>query len=200
MYFPAAPESTLVRIAGLIDYGRVLTVPSVTRQKRYQFDDALTWSNATAEFKFGASYRPVDAKLKNELAFGGIFTFAAGQALSRAVSPSDLSVFVGPVAPPADTILTSLQAFNLGLPSNWQQGFGNPAFEDWQHNFGGFGEVSWRVTTSLTLNLGARLNLDGEPHPLDRNVSLSPRIGFSWDALGKGKTVIRGGFGTFYAH
>jgi hypothetical protein len=195
----AAPQSTLVRIAGLIDYGRVLTIPSVTKQKRYQFDDVLTWSRGPREFKFGASYRPVDAHLISELGFGGIFTFSAGQPLTRAVSSADVPVLVGPLAPPADTLLTSLQAFNLGIPANWQQGFGNPGFQAWQHNFGGFGEISWRVTTHLTLNLGARLNFDGEPQPLDHNLSLSPRVGFAWDPFGKGKTVLRAGFGTFYA-
>jgi len=195
----AAPESTLVRIAGLLDYGRVLPIPSVTKQKRYQFDDVLIWSVGTREFKVGASYRPVDAHLDNPLGSGGIFTFAAGQPLTRAVAPADLATLVGVLAPPADTLLTSLQAFNLGLPANWQQGFGNSSFQAWQHNFGGFGEVSWRVSTRLTLNLGARLNFDGEPMPLDRNLSLSPRLGFAWDPSGKGKTVVRGGFGTFYA-
>jgi hypothetical protein len=195
----AAPQSTLVRIAGLIDYGRVLTIPSITRQNRFQFDDEVSWSRGTKDFKFGASYRPVSATLVNELGFGGTFQFAAGLPLSRAVSPSDLAVLIGPLAPPADTVLTSLQAFNLGLPSLWQQGFGTAGFHAWQHNLGSFGEVTWRVTPGLTLNLGARLNFDGEPEPLDRNVSLSPRVGFAWDPFRKGKTVIRGGFGTFYA-
>jgi hypothetical protein len=153
----AAPQSTLVRIAGLIDYGRVLTIPSITRQKRFQFDDVLTWNRGTQEFKFGVSYRPVDAHLISELGFGGIFTFAAAQPLSRAISAADLSVLAGLLAPPADSLLTSLQAFNLGVPSNWQQGFGNPGFRAWQHNFGGFGQVSWRINSQLTINLGARL-------------------------------------------
>jgi hypothetical protein len=171
----------------------------VMRQKRYQFDDVLSWSRGTQDFKFGASYRPIDAHLSNELGFGGTYQFVAGLPLTRAVLPSDLGVLTGLLAPPADTTLTSIQAFNLGLPSIWQQGFGNPAFHAWQHNLGAFGEFSWKVTPRFVLNIGARLNVHGEPEPLDRNISVSPRVGFAWDPFGKGRTVIRGGMGTFYA-
>ena len=194
-----APESTLIRIAGLIDFGRVLTIPMVTKQKRYQFEDILNWSRRNLDFKFGASYRPVDANMVSELGFGGTYQFSAGMPLTRAVDPTDIGLLTGPLAPPPDTTLTSLQAFNLGLPSIWQQGFGTPAFHAWQHNFGAFGQVSWRATPQLTFNLGTRLNYDGEAEPLDQNLSLSPRVGFAWDPFGKGETVIRGGFGTFYA-
>ena len=194
-----APESTLVRIVGLIDYGRVLTLPLKMRQQRYQFDDVLSWSRRTLEYKFGISYRPVDATLVNELAFGGNYQFTAGQSLLRAVSATDTATLTGPLAPPADTVLTSLQAFDFGLPSLWQQGFGRPGFRVWQQNLGAFGQVLWKPLSNLTINLGTRLNYDGEPKPLDRNLTFSPRVGFAWDPFRTSSTVIRGGFGTFYA-
>ncbi|MFL6231138.1 MAG: carboxypeptidase regulatory-like domain-containing protein, partial [Pyrinomonadaceae bacterium] len=193
------PESTNITVAGLISLGRPTTVPLVIRQSRYQFEDTLSWNRGATDFKVGASYRPVDARIVTEIGLGGAFQFAAGQPLARALQPGDAGVLTGLLAPPADTTLTALQAFNLGLPSLWQQGFGNPGFQSWQQNLGAFGQVSWKATPRLTFNLGARLNYDGEPEPLDRNVSFSPRVGFAWDPFGKGETVIRGGFGTFYA-
>jgi Carboxypeptidase regulatory-like domain len=192
-----SPDSTQIVIAGLITNGRLGTVPFIIDQKRYQFEDILSWTRGSKDFKFGASYRPVDALMITEIGFQGTYQFAAGLPLARALPPG--AVLTGPLAPPPDTGLTPLQAFNFGLPSTWQQGFGNPGFRAWQHNFGGFAEVSWKATPRLTLNLGARLNYDGEPEPMDRNISVSPRVGFAWDPFGKGETVIRGGFGTFYA-
>src|SRR5215203_1183336 len=194
-----APGTSQIAIAGLLTYGRLGTVPFIIKQKRYQFEDILSWSRGSKDFKFGASYRPVDALMITEIGFPGTYQFTAGLPLVRALSTVDPGVLTGPLAPPADTALTSLQAFNLGIPSVWQQGFGNPGFQAWQHILGAFGQVTWKATPRLTLNLGARLNYDGEPEPLDRNVSISPRVGFAWDLFGKGETVIRGGVGTFYA-
>lgn len=194
-----APGSGQIVISGLLNYGRLGTVPFVIKQKRYQFEDILNWRRGSKDFKFGVSYRPVDALVITEIGFQGTFTFAAGPPLASALSSSDLESLSGPLAPPADTALTSLQAFNLGIPSLWQQGFGNPGFPAWQHNLGNFAQVAWKVRSGLTLNLGTRLNYNGEPEPLDRNLSISPRLGFAWDPFGKGETVIRGGFGTFFA-
>lgn len=194
-----APESTNIVIAGLINYGRLTTIPLIIDQKRYQFDDLMNWNWGSVDLKIGVSYRPVNADIVTEIGFGGVFQFGGGLPLSRVIAPADLAVLTGPLAPTPDTTLTSIQAFNVGIPASWQQGFGDPGFSVWQHNLGSFGQVSWKATPRLTLNLGARMNYDGEPRPLDRNISLSPRVGFAWDPFGKGETVVRGGFGTFYA-
>jgi len=90
---------------------------------------------------------------------------------------------------------------------------------------GGYIQDAWRVTTSLTLNLGLRydttyglfvasgrtqdqnpayltlksldINLaPGVPH--DYRGALAPRIAFAWSPGGVGKTVVRAGFGIYY--
>ncbi len=59
---------------------------------------------------------------------------------------------------------------------------------------GVFIQDDWRLTGTLTLNLGLRW--DEEDITDDSN--LAPRVGFTWDPLGQGKTVVRGGYGRFY--
>src|SRR5262249_19382604 len=87
-----------------------------------------------------------------------------------------------------------------------------------------FVQDDWRVSRRLTLNLGVRYdvltaptevagrqsNFDlqtasiriatGNRDPLvDNNYhNFGPRAGFAYDITGKGKTVVRGGFGMFY--
>jgi hypothetical protein len=196
---PRDPLAPSVTIAGLINYGRTFTVPASIDQKRYQFEDTLAWSRGSHSFKFGFSYRPIDLKLSNEIGFTGIFLFGGGLPLALAVPAADRAALTGPLAPSAAATLTSLQAFNLGLPAIWQQGFGNPSFKGVQHNLAFFEQDSWKVTPRLTLDYGLRVDFDGEPDPINKNTYVSPRLGFAWDVWGDGKTVVRGGGGTFYA-
>ena len=74
--------------------------------------------------------------------------------------------------------------------------------------FGVFIQDDWRLTDRLTLGLGLRYDLDlngtnpSFSHPLvgDRNPdrdNVQPRLGFTWDLAGDGRTILRGGVGRY---
>jgi outer membrane receptor protein involved in Fe transport len=65
-------------------------------------------------------------------------------------------------------------------------------------NAGLYAQDSWRISSRLTLNLGVRYSYY-KMGDLDLNnaKNFDPRLGFSWDPSGDGKSVVRGGFGKF---
>jgi len=88
-----------------------------------------------------------------------------------------------------------------------------------QESISAFVDDSWRISDSVTLNLGLRydyhkgiipsfprLNADATPSgevipgvdPVFTWNNISPRIGFAWDVGGNNKTVVRGSFGVYY--
>ncbi len=79
------------------------------------------------------------------------------------------------------------------------------------HHLGAFTQDKWKLGRRLTLSLGLRYDLEVIPvreednprfpdpsdYPVDRN-NLAPRMGFSFDPLGDGRSVVRGGYGRFF--
>jgi outer membrane receptor protein involved in Fe transport len=67
--------------------------------------------------------------------------------------------------------------------------------DDW---WNGFVQDQWRVTPTLTLNLGLRY--DRQDLTPETTAAFAPRLGFAYDPRGEGRTVIRGGIGKFYEY
>ena len=120
--------------------------------------------------------------------------------------------------------LGGLQAFLQDTPASVQELSPAVAFEvgSRQTAFGFYAQDDWRARPNLTINIGLRY----EPVTLPREASnrfqvlanltdttvtpvqtlwshnqtlknFEPRVGFSWDPFGSGKTAVRGGFGVF---
>src|SRR5207237_670914 len=113
-----------------------------------------------------------------------------------------------------------VQAYGLGIPQSFVQGVGNPHDSFTNNTLGCFLQDSWRIRQNLTLNYGARYDVEFTPTfaasnataaaaqdalgitqgiPRDTN-NIAPRIGLAWDPFNNGKTVIRGSYGIFYDH
>jgi hypothetical protein len=186
---PNEPGEAGLQIPGFVNnLGTNIFLPQSSITRRYEIADNFTLVRGHHTFKFGGSELLRGNHTESHTFFPGRFVFSSLP--GGAISPQL-----------ASTNITSLQAASFGIPVVFQQGFGNPVYPYYTRPFtAGYFQDTWQIRPNLTLNLGLRYELDTQYAPLNTyKKDFGPRVSFAWDPFGNHKTVIRGGYGIFYA-
>jgi hypothetical protein len=167
--------------------GTNIFIPSISILRRYEFADNFTLIRGHHTLKFGGYELLRGNHTESHTFFPGRFVF--GSLPGFLISPQLATTTVNP-----------LQSASFGLPQVYQQGFGNPTYPYYTRPLTAFyGQDSWKITPSFTLDYGLRYELDTQFAPLTTyKKDFAPRVSFAWDPFKNHKTVIRGGYGIFY--
>jgi Carboxypeptidase regulatory-like domain/TonB dependent receptor len=197
---PNEPGQVGLQIPSFINnLGTSIFIPSISILRRYEFADNLTVIRGHHTFKFGGYELLRGNHTESHTFFPGRFVFGSlpGFLISPCLNPTAENP-CGVTTPGAG--INPLQSASFGLPQVYQQGFGNPTYPYYTRPLTAFyGQDSWKVTSSFTLNYGLRYELDTQFAPLTTyKKDFAPRVSFAWDPFKDHKTVIRGGYGIFY--
>jgi len=179
------PFGPALEIAGFGNFNRDRFLPSESISRRTELADNLSFTVGRHTLKAGAYALIRSEHSDSATFFSGRFTFGSlpGGLVNAAL---------------ASTTINSLQAFNLGLAQSYQQGFGDGVVKATYPLIAGFLQDEWRVTPGLTISAGLRYEVDNRRSPLPTDhKEIGPRFGFAWSP--DGKTVVRGGYGLYYA-
>ena len=184
-----------VEVSGVANLGRQRTTPQIRNNIRYQALDTVSYQRGRHLLKAGIDFNLVDQlKATLPLQFGGRYVFTP--------LPAIPGVLPGPV--------TALQAFSLGLPAAYVQGYGNPDAGYYDLDVSTFLQDQWRVKDDLTVQAGVRYqrqfwqtrayhvaSVGTYDIPADRN-NIAPRVGFNWDPTGTGALSIHSAYGVYH--
>jgi len=207
---PADAFGPEININGTALIGRDFFLPAIRNERRFQFVNNFNWVIGNHEVKFGGDFQHIRQSGAAEIFFGGRFIYGeaiplgliidqvGGPGTAAATGAGLAALGRADLVPALSAPINSLQSYNLGLPLLYQQGFGEPAIQFATPVLAGFIQDKYRVTPNLTLNFGLRYDMEFQPSSIHRDKNnIGPRFGFAY-ALSD-RTVVRGGYGIFYA-
>ena len=183
----------VINVAGLPQLGSDKADPRQRVDTNWHYIDNISWKSGKHDIKFGYEFRRTSISQVFNRTFRGRLQFSG------------------------------LDSFLEGIPdSGGRQGIGNTNRNTFENSHAFYLQDSYRLTRRITLNLGLRYDYFGiiqEKHDMFTNVdpttgfvspvgqgrlyqpdykNWAPRFSVAWDLTGKGKTVVRAGFGIFY--
>jgi len=195
-------------IGGISSLGRNSLYPFDQNETYVELQQSLAHTTARHSLRVGVDFRPARYSADVETFFSGKFVFGeyiplaalldqvGGAGFSSRLGGSLTALGRPDLAANLSQPVSSLQAFSLGLPVAYVQGFGATGYKAWRQNHSAFVDDSWRVRPGLVIDLGIRYQYD---HPADMRTThnFAPRVGFAWSPIAKDSFVIRGGYGLF---
>ncbi|HEX4068360.1 MAG TPA: TonB-dependent receptor [Acidobacteriaceae bacterium] len=197
------PEISIDRSAGFT-FGTLASqaksqYPLETRQQLF---DAVTWIHSRHAFRIGYDYNHVTDAVSGVSNQNGEYSY------------SSLANFVADYLAPSHCDGTTTGTGSYPCYSWFRQTLGSSVWQFSTADYAAFFADDWKLAPRLTLSLGLRYDYERLPDtnslvanpaipqtaylPHDRN-NFGPRAGFAWDIFGSGHTVLRGGFGVYYA-
>jgi Carboxypeptidase regulatory-like domain len=193
-------------------------------ERKWQVEDTLYWNKGNHSFKFGVDLLHNYDLINNTFESNGLYTYGYQTNYFTDLYLSKNGYTGTGVCNAAGSqayTTTGAGSTPIGAApcySSYAQGYGNPAYDVSTLDYAFFVQDNWKISPRLTLELGLRFDQEilptqkpsylnpaeivngvavGNNHPSDKN-NFGPRLGFSYDMFGSGKTVLRGGYGMYY--
>jgi Carboxypeptidase regulatory-like domain len=190
-----------VYLSGFFQFGtpQFLNRAALPDERRYQIADTLEWVHGKHDVRFGGDFVHTYDLISNLYNQYGGFTYSGNTPLGNYLTDLYLSQ-----NPQPGKTAEHYNYFNQGA------GLAGLNFETGDYSL--FVQDEWKVQPRLSLTAGLRWEFEKMPDTQLANSlvpatntmpsnkgNIGPRVGFAYDVYGHGTTVVRGGYGFFFA-